>query len=658
MRIRVMAALCASLWSISVAQAQSTEAKLFGAREGIQDISLSPDGKRVAIIVPAGTHGTALLVSKPDGSGLKAILQLGGEPDKLTSCAWSTPTRLVCNLFMILDRRDDLVGMSRVIAIDDDGTHIKELTPPQGSDSLYEAYYGGGILDWLPDTNSSTVLMARYYVPEASVGKQLVAQRREGLGVDRVDTVTLKHTMVEAPRPTAGEFITDGHGEARIMGVQPVKSSGYAGKEVSYLFRKPGSREWLPLGKVKYTGYLSEGFNPYAVDRNLNVAYGFDDLAGRKALYKVALDGSMKKDLVFSRDDVDIDGLVRIGRQQRVVGVSFATDKRQVSFFDPELKALSASLSKALPGLPLVYFSDASVDEKTLLLFAGSDTDPGRYYLLDRTTKKMAEVSPVRPQLSGRPLATVKPITFKAADGTSIPGYLTLPPGSDGKNLPAIVMPHGGPTARDEWGFDWLSQFFASRGYAVLQPNYRGSSGFGERWFKQNGFKSWRTAIGDVNDGGRWLVAQGIAAPSKLSIVGWSYGGYAALQSSVLDSNLFKAVVAIAPVTDLATLRADMKESMGDSVADDFVNGGALLKEGSPAQNAEKIKAPVLIFHGDRDINVPIRQSRMMEGKIRGAGGKVEFIEYKGLDHQLDDSDVRAKMLDRIDTFLHSSMGF
>ena len=153
-------------------------------------------------------------------------------------------------------------------------------------------------------------------------------------------------------------------------------------------------------------------------------------------------------------------------------------------------EALGASLRKALPGSPSITFVDASADESKLVLFASSDTDPGRYYLYDKATHHLAEIMAVRPQLAAVPLATQRPITFKAADGTDIPAYLTLPPGSDGKNLPAIVMPHGGPSARDEWGFDWLSQFFANRGFAVLQPNYRGSSGYGSAWFQKNGFQS------------------------------------------------------------------------------------------------------------------------------------------------------------------------
>ncbi|MEO5866111.1 MAG: S9 family peptidase [Sphingomonas sp.] len=313
-------------------------------------------------------------------------------------------------------------------------------------------------------------------------------------------------------------------------------------------------------------------------------------------------------------------------------------------------------MSRALPGLPLITFVDASADEKKLLLFAGSDVDPGHYYLYDKATRHLDEVSPARPQLVGTKLAVVKPVSYPAADGTMIPGYLTLPPGSDGKNLPTIVMPHGGPGARDEWGFDWLAQFLANRGYAVLQPNFRGSTGYGDAWFKDNGFKSWRTAIGDVNDGGRWLIKQGIATPDRIAIFGWSYGGYAALQSAVLDPSLFKAIVAVAPVTDLETLRGESNDFTNHIIVDAFIGRGAHVREGSPAQNASRIAAPVLMFHGDRDQNVGIGESRLMASRLKSEGKQVELVEFHHLDHYLDDGEVRAQMLDKVDGFLRSSM--
>lgn len=646
-------ALSVSVCLTAPAAAQSVEAKQFGAREALRDVSISPDGQRLAMVVTSGTRGAGLAVWSADGK-LTPILNYPGDGIQLQGCSWSTNTRLVCTLYAVVESYGSLGGVSRMIAVDADGSNAKELSPPQKPNQLYERYYGGEVLDWLPDDNGSAVLMLRQYVPERATGT-IIAQKREGLGVERVDTVTLKRTVVEAARSTGIGFISDGRGKIRIMGTRARLGSGYMGDEVSYKYRRADSDVWEPLSTVSIKGYLTSGFDPYAVDRDLNVAYGFDNVDGRKALYKVALDGSLKRELVLARDDVDVDGLVRIGRHQRVVGVTYATDRRKVSYFDPQIHMLTNSLAKTLRG-DVVNVGDASIDEKKLVVFGGSDVNPGRYYLLDRTTRKMAEIAPVRPDLAGFKLAPVKAITYKAADGTDVPAYLTLPVASDGKNLPAIVMPHGGPSARDEWGFDWLAQFFAARGFAVIQPNYRGSSGFGECWFDQNGFRSWKLAMGDVNDAGRWLIAQGITSPARLAIVGWSYGGYAALQSNVLDADLFKAAVAIAPVTDLDQLQNRLKDRASDQEVKEIIGGPALWQEASPARNAERIKAPVLLFHGDRDINVPIAQSRLMASRLRGVGGKVELVEYEGLDHQLDDSAVRAAMLDRIDQFLRASL--
>ena len=213
----------------------------------------------------------------------------------------------------------------------------------------------------------------------------------------------------------------------------------------------------------------------------------------------------------------------------------------------------------------------------------------------------------------------MQPVVYPAGDGTSIPGYLTLPVGGTGKNLKAIVMPHGGPGSRDEWGFDWLAQFFVARGYAVLQPNYRGSAGYGEAWYGRNGFQDWETAIDDVNDAGRWLVTQGIADPEKLVVVGWSYGGYAALQSQVVDPSLYKAVVAIAPVTDLEALREENRNFTSRLTVDEFIGRGPHVSAGSPARHAERFAAPVLLVHGTKDLNVGVGQSKLMRDRLNSA---------------------------------------
>jgi dipeptidyl aminopeptidase/acylaminoacyl peptidase len=632
-------------------------AAAFGARQ-VQQMSLAPDGKHIAMIVPIKRRGRALRVADMvDGKLADPILSSSGDPETLRDCRWSTNTRIVCRITMTSREPFGLVNFSRAIAIDSDGRNLQLLSARTNERSLDIMQHGGAVIDWMADGTPGAVMMTRQFVPESKLGT-LISNSADGLGVERIDTVTLARRTIEQARPSAVEYITDGRGTVRIVGMRSKTSTGYDLDKISYSYRKLGDRTWLPLSQLAGPPNSGNtGFDPYTVDPDLNVVYGFDGKEGRQALYKITLDGTLKRDLVLARPDVDVDKLIRIGRPNRVVGASYATDHREVEFFDPTLKKLAASLRKALPGQPLITFVDASADETKLLLFAGSDVDPGRYYLLDRTTNKMGEVVAARQDLAKTTLASVKPISFPAADGTMIPGYLTLPAGSDGKGLPAIVMPHGGPGSRDEWGFDWLAQYFAARGFAVLQPNFRGSAGYGLAWFQKNGFQSWRTAIGDVDDAGRWLLSQGIAVPDKLAIVGWSYGGYAALQSSVLDPGLFKAVVAIAPVTDLESLREESRYFSSFVRVGTFIGNGPHIQAGSPARNVDKIKVPVLLFHGDQDGNVGIGQSRMMASRLRGAGGKVELVEFKGLDHQLDDDVARTTMLTKADAFLRTSLG-
>ncbi|WP_082472564.1 alpha/beta hydrolase family protein [Sphingomonas sp. Leaf357] len=631
-------------------------AAAFGAREGVSQMSLSPDGTHIAMISPTKGKGSVLLIADLVKGGKPVpILRSSGEPDRLTGCNWTSNVRLICSIYLI-DRGTQTLAFTRLVSIGSDGRDQRQMSARTNSRSLGILQDGGSIIDWLPDDPTGKVLMTRQFIPESSLGTH-ISSSDEGLGVEMVDPAGTQRRVVVPPRFSAVEYITDGHGTVRMMGLQPRDNSGYLSSAINYLYSLPAANEWKPFGTLNIASNNGSGFNPYAVDRYLNIAYGFDRLDGRNALYSVALDGSLKRQLVFARPDVDVSGLIRVGRQNRVVGASFVTDRRESEFFDPALRKLRVSLGKALPGQPLVTFLDASADEGTLLMFAGSDMNAGRYYVYHKATKQLEEVLSARPQLDSVTLSQVKSITFPAADGTLIPAYLTLPPGSDSKNIPAIVMPHGGPGARDEWGFDWLSQFFANRGYAVLQPNYRGSTGYGDAWFQKNGFQSWRAAIGDVNDAGRWLRSQGIAAPGKLAIVGWSYGGYAALQSSVLDPDLFKAIVAIAPVTDLEMLRTEANGYTNFKLVDAFIGKGAHVVQGSPARNAGQIKAPVLMFHGDLDRNVGVEESRYMADKLKDAGRKVDYVEFKGLDHYLDDDTVRTEMLAKSDAFLRTSLG-
>jgi dipeptidyl aminopeptidase/acylaminoacyl peptidase len=378
---------------------------------------------------------------------------------------------------------------------------------------------------------------------------------------------------------------------------------------------------------------------------------------GRNALYAIKLDGSRAATLVAENPKVDIDDVIRSSNGQRVIGYTYAVEKRRGDYFDAEYKSLVSALSGAIPNLPIIDVERANADGTKVLIYAGSDNDPGRFFVFDKKTKNLAEIMLVRPELENRKLANVKPISVKSPDGVTIPAYLTLPPGKDAKNLPAVVLPHGGPSDRDEWGFDWLAQYLAAKGYAVLQPEYRGSSGFGDAWLMENGFKSWRTSIGDITASAHWLASEGIADPKRLAIVGWSYGGYAALQAASIEPALFKSVVAIAPVTDLALLKEEARDYTNYQVVADYVGAGPHIVDGSPLRHASAIKVPVLLVHGDLDQNVNVEQSRKMDAALQAAGTPVEFLEYKALDHQLDDSTARTDMLSRIGQLLDQTIG-
>jgi dipeptidyl aminopeptidase/acylaminoacyl peptidase len=218
-------------------------------------------------------------------------------------------------------------------------------------------------------------------------------------------------------------------------------------------------------------------------------------------------------------------------------------------------------------------------------------------------------------------------------------------------------MPHGGPSARDEWGFDWLPQFLAARGYVVIQPQYRGSGGFGDAWMAQNGFKGWRTSIGDISAAARYLAKQGLADPNRIAIVGWSYGGYAALQSAATEPSLYKAVIAIAPVTDLALLKTEALDYTSYKQTAAFIGDGPHLVQGSPARQATAIQVPVLLVHGDLDVNVNFEQSQRMQQALQSAGKQSEFLAFHGLDHQLKDNEARSTMLLKMGQLLDRTIG-
>lgn len=623
-------ALAAAWAATSHAQTQSTleqDAIAFGTLGASQSIDLSPDGTKVVYVGPGpGSLQLAYVADLTAGTS-KPVLRTTEAGDRLSSCAFVSNTRLICEYQANISQEGTVVPYTRTVTLNVDGTALQPLGSRNGSQ------FDGAIIDWLPGDDEN-VLMER------------------GNGIEKVNTRTLKSSRVDF---TPGFAMTDGNGNVRLTGIaQTVTDGQFTTGRFKFEYRTADSHDWKPLTH----GYVDrDDFWPLAVDPATNTLFATRKVDGRSVLVGIKLDGSLAEQQIAANPKVDIDEVLTVGEARRVIGYTYAEEKRNLVYTDPKYKALASALSKALPNLPLVSFVAADDDAGKLLLFASSDRDPGHYYLFDTTKKTLAQVFPERPALDGRTLAEVRPITYKAADGTDIPAYLTLPPGKSGKGLPAVVMPHGGPSARDEWGFDWIAQFLAARGYAVIQPNYRGSAGYGQAWLNENGFKGWRTSIGDVNDAARYLVSAGIADPNRIAIVGWSYGGYAALQSAETEPSLYKAIVAVAPVTDLQLLKDDARYFSNMKEVQQEIGTGPQVTEGSPVNGAARIAAPVLLAHGDLDINVDVQHSDRMEAALKRAGKQVDYLRVKGLDHQLADSGIRSTLLLKMGQLLERTIG-
>ena len=627
----LLAAAAVAAWpGAATAQAQPTleqDAVAFGTLGTAQSIDLSPDGTKVVYVGPGpGSVQLAYVADLTTGTS-KPVLRTTEAGDNLSSCAFVSNSRLICQYDANIPQEGTIVPFTRTVTLNVDGTGLQPLGSRNGSQ------FDGAVIDWLPGDDDN-VLMAR------------------GNGVEKVNTRTLKSSRIDS---APGFVMTDGMGNVRLTGIaQTVTDGQFTTGRYKFEYRKPDSRDWKELTP----GYVDrDDFWPLAIDAQTDSLYASKKVDGRSVLVNIKLDGSLAEQQIAANPKVDIDEVLTVGEGRRVIGYTYAEEKRNLVYTDPEYKTLASSLSKALPNLPLVGFVAANDESNKLLLFASSDRDPGHYYLFDTAKKTLSQVFPERPSLDGRKLADVRPITYKAADGTEIPAYLTLPPGKSVKGLPSVVMPHGGPSSRDEWGFDWIAQFLAERGYAVIQPNYRGSAGYGDAWLNENGFKGWRTSIGDVNDAARYLASSGIADPNRIAIVGWSYGGYAALQSAETEPSLYKAIVAVAPVTDLQLLKEESRYFSNMKEVQREIGSGPQVIEGSPVNGAERIAAPVLLAHGDLDINVDVQHSDKMQAALKRAGKDVDYLRVKGLDHQLADSSVRATLLLKIGQLLERTIG-
>jgi len=463
-----------------------------------------------------------------------------------------------------------------------------------------------------------------------------------------LNTSTGEMKMVaENPGNIAG-WITDHDGKIRA-------ATTTDGVNTSLLYRETENDPF----KTVITTSFKETLNPVLFTFDNKNLYCVSNL-GRDKTALVEFDPNTAKEVkvIYENPDADIDGLDYSKLRKVLTTVSYETDKQQKYYLDEETKKIEGKIQSQLPTYT-INVTRKSKDETKLLVHVMSDRYSGGYYLYDVKLDELKKLADFAPWLKEETMAEMKPITYQSRDGLAIHGYLTLPLGVNAENLPVIINPHGGPWARDSWGFNPEVQFLANNGYAVLQMNFRGSTGYGKK-FLEASFKQWgRTMQNDISDGVKWLVDQGIADPKRVAIYGASYGGYATLAGLTLTPDLYAAGVDYVGVANMFTFMNTippywkpqiemMYEMVGNPKTDSL-----MLAEVSPVFQVDQIKAPLFVAQGANDPRVNKAESDQMVDAIKKRGIQVEYMvkdnEGHGFYNQENQFDFYRSMLAFLD---------
>jgi len=659
----VCALAIATLAYTSVARSDPPPISAFARGEAIVAAALSGDGRYLAVIATQKDGRVVVVRDRKAPASQPPVGVLASTADRyeINWCRWATDTRLLCGL--IAPQRifgaEMNYAATRLMAVDADGKNGRVLLE-NDSQVAANAQLQDSIIDWNPGPPNTVLIALQSNIGGLSERTATTAGNGSGVvgsttaqfpSVFELNVVTgLTHERLHWHAPLR-EFLTDHHGTTRL-------GWGIIGNttDIEFQTRDSDAGSWRHLMTVAAFSKLPF-LQPISIcSDSPRCAYALGTSEGRLALWRMDLDGKSAPVVEFSHPLVDV-GVALFATDGRLLGVEYDTDRPYIYYTDPQLAALLQKLNQALPAQFIVLVS-ASRDQKVFLVRASSDVDAGTYYVLDLEQKSLIKIGSAYPELDPKTLGRMQSINYPAQDGTSIPGYLTAPPGVRPEHLPLIVMPHGGPIYRDSWSFDFLREFLVSRGYVVLQMNFRGSSGYGQKWLF-DAHQDWGgLTYSDIIDGARWAVKQGIADPARMCIVGWSFGGYAALLGAVRNPDLFRCSVSIAGVSDLSLLEAQYNQFIELGVAREQVGvDRAKLKTDSPRLHAADLRIPLLMLHGDRDVQVDVDQSEAMDRALTIAGKAHRFVLVSGAGHQFARESERTTLLTEVEKFLASSLG-
>ena len=625
------------------------DAARFMAAPQMLSAALSPDGSRLAMRTLA-KHGRAVLTVL-ELSSMAPTVVYGSDEADVGNVVWVNNERLAFDLADRDTPQGKLDAAPGLFAVNHDGSALRQLVERQYSfvrnaNDLKLAPWNTFLLGGNTLRQGDEVLVTR---PEAYDGKDVGF-----IKLLRLNTRTGRSELIEGPMHAVA-WAADPQGNLRVAVTRQAEKG-------ALLWRDPKTEQWRTLSEFNvYTG--ESDFQVRHVDTSGQLYVTAQRGGDRQAMWLMnPATGEWSAKPLAQSPLFDVDAEV-LARADKVLGLRFTIDAEVTQWLDPDMTALQAQIDKVLPRTVNRLSVPWTGDAPWVLIEAFADIQPSLFFLFNRQTRKFTRLGAQRPDIVAKDMASMDMVRIKARDGLEIPAWLSLPNGLEKqKNLPMVVLVHGGPFApAPSWRWDAEVQFLNARGYAVLQPQFRGTTGFGSAHFRA-GWRQWGKAMqDDVTDATRWAIAQGIADPKRIAIAGASYGGYATLMGLLREPELFRCGVAWVGVTDLDMLYSVNWSDVSDSwklhgmpaMVGDRVKDAADLKENSPLTHAAKIKQPMLLAYGSADRRVPLVHGEAFRKAVRAGGAPVDWVVYDDEGHgwrapknQIDFWNRSARFLD------------
>lgn len=646
----------AAFWAVPVDQAfAASKYKVtdFARLPAISSPKISPNGEYLAMAQPFQGR-RAVFIYHLDTREQPAVIPAGDEGDvRIGGFEWVNSERLIITVvYPFVYSPQQFYGYkglklkttaSRTIAVNRDGSQIRVLFKDQQGKVGRSGGGQTGIIDMLGDDPEHILIVAD-------------VNRNGHVTVNKVNTFTGKSHPIASGNDNTQYFQTDWDGNIKLR-----FDYDYT-RDINKIFVKNKEGiEWSLLSEAKQ---LSQGeISPiaFSIENPDHLYIQTRAESGREAIYLLDITTGEYVEKIFEHDKVDVRGMSFFHDTHEPRAVRYTDGVGKVHYLSERARKEAELFDRAIPGTTKWAYSYSEDSKRQIIVSMGPSEVP-TYYLLDFAKRSVSELGRTYPTLDNADMAEVRPYSFKARDGVEIPTVLTLPKGATGR-LPTVIMPHGGPRSQSRPGFDFMAQLFASRGYAVVEPNYRGSIGYGHD-FETAGYHEWGLKMqDDVTDATKKVIADGIADPSRICIVGWSYGAYAAMMGVVKEPSLYKCGAAINGVYDLVEVMNRYPSIFqwyhnywGKLIGNR--NGGDLgyMMRSSPALRASEIKVPVFLAAGEVDRTVLPNQTRIMEKALKKAGKQAEVYYYPHGDHSMQYEPELQDMFIKLDAFLAKNL--